>query len=115
MQESGQINHKVAGQRFGLIVLAGSLLYSLFAGMSPGGTFSETSKSSKASVPAAYDGEDQGEESGWGSATRGARSRDPRSEARARAQAQRAAHLNGSDRPDTPVYDPGKDGGWGSP
>ncbi|MFM5923691.1 MAG: hypothetical protein ACKOPG_05845 [Novosphingobium sp.] len=74
-----------------------------------GGTFESKSRPQRSA--ATTDGDEDG---GWGTSTRGRISRD---EARARAAASRHRSISEaeeSSRADIPVYDPAKDGGWGS-
>jgi hypothetical protein len=101
-------------QRAMLVAFLAAAFYAISSNMSPGGdgTFSSQSKPAKVSAFAI----DADEDEGWGSGTGAARSGSSSAAARARAEAQRqrSGYDGKAESSGVPLYDPGKDGGWGS-
>ena len=112
MSSANNSSAKAPVQRIGVFVGLVAAFYIMGSVLNPGsaGTFSATSKSRPHS--GYYDDGENAEADDWGNGTRGTSSRRAAAEARAQAIAER--EREGSDRRDIPVYDPGKDGGWGS-
>ncbi|MFM5922702.1 MAG: hypothetical protein ACKOPG_00760 [Novosphingobium sp.] len=101
-------------------VVGAIIIYTIASAVVPGGsgTFRSESKQTRSALVA--DPEEDGDDNLWGANTRGTHPSADRTaiaKARARAEARRSSETLSDDsgpRSGTPMYDAGRDGGWGS-